>query len=179
MGPWAEGDSAAGGNFILHVPGHQPVVDAWHAGTTVWRASASDHRTRSRVALLEGDLLQGVLPQLIAGPTVKANEFFFQIGPKAPPGGGWVRRVRLLILGFFLKMVVADNLREVTEGIRYPSFSRCPGSTSIALLYVFVPDPSRTSAGTDHRHGAHAKLFGYELPRNFNHPYLSRSITEF
>ena len=61
-------------------------------------------------------------PQLIAGPIVKAHQFMGQIGAKAVSEIRWEEAGKKLILGYFLKMVVADNLREVTAGLAFPVF---------------------------------------------------------
>ena len=53
-------------------------------------------------------------PQLIAGPIVKAHDFFPQIGSKFLKDIDWEYTFRILVLGYFLKMVVADNLQNQT-----------------------------------------------------------------
>ena len=53
-------------------------------------------------------------PQLVAGPIVKAHEFVDQIGAKRFREIDWITVRRSLILGYFLKIVVADNLAEQT-----------------------------------------------------------------
>jgi alginate O-acetyltransferase complex protein AlgI len=119
-------------------------------------------------------------PQLIAGPIVKANEFIHQIGAKRFADIEWDTAVKRLIAGFFLKMVVADNLKEATNaGLAYPNFLLLPKLNLLALLYGFSFQIFADFCGYSLIAMGLAKLFGYELPINFNFPYLSRSITEF
>jgi len=118
-------------------------------------------------------------PQLVAGPIVKAHEFMHQIRAKTSASVDWDDAVRKLILGFFLKMVVADNLGEATAWLHYPEFVGKPGVTLLFMLYAFSFQIFADFAGYSLIAMGLARLFGYELPINFNFPYISRSITEF
>ena len=179
-GPWLRGIPLPVGISFFTFQGISLVVDAWHAGTRGVPGLPPPVSGREvGWHYWKVTFFKAFFPQLIAGPIVKANEFFFQIGPKRLREVDWYGAVRLLILGFFLKMVVADNLKEVTGGIRYPEFLDLPRINLIALLYAFSFEILADFGGYSIIAMGLAKLFGYELPRNFNHPYLSRSITEF
>jgi len=118
-------------------------------------------------------------PQLIAGPIVKAQEFLHQIGPKSASRIDWNGAVRKLALGFFLKMVVADNLKEGTSALAYPNFAQLPWPNLLLLLYGYSCQLYADFAGYSYIAQGLAKLFGYTLPDNFHHPYLAASLTEF
>jgi len=118
-------------------------------------------------------------PQLVAGPIVKAREFMHQIGAKSLASIDWDDAVKKLILGFFLKMVVADNLRETTAWLHSPEFVGKSGVTLLAMLYAFSFQIFADFAGYSLIAMGLARLFGYQLPINFNFPYVSQSITEF
>src|SRR5580704_12800108 len=59
-------------------------------------------------------------PQLVAGPIIKAHNFYPQIAPKRFDAIDWTGAVKALIVGYFLKRVVADNLRNATLLLSYP-----------------------------------------------------------
>lgn len=118
-------------------------------------------------------------PQLVAGPIVKAHEFMHQIGSKSLANIDWDGAAKKLILGFFLKMVVADNLREATSWLHYPEFIGKSASALILMLYGFSFQIFADFAGYSLIAMGLARLFGYQLPINFNFPYISGSITEF
>jgi len=118
-------------------------------------------------------------PQLVAGPIVKAHEFMHQIGGKTLASVDWEDAIKKLILGFFLKMVVADNLREVTAGLHFPEFVGQSGPNLLFMLYAFSFQIFADFAGYSLIAMGLARLFGYQLPINFNFPYISQSITEF
>lgn len=118
-------------------------------------------------------------PQLIAGPIMKAREFLPQIGPKTIEEIQWRRAFRYLILGFFLKLVVADNLKEQTNLISTDSIVDMGKIDLLLLLYGYSFQIFSDFAGYSLIALGLAAAFGYRLPINFNFPYLSASITEF
>ena len=118
-------------------------------------------------------------PQLVAGPIVKGHEFMYQIAAKKLAGVKWELAVKSLIMGYFFKMVVADNLKEATAALSYPTFVGMPGINMLLLLYGYSFRIFADFAGYSLIAIGLAHLFGYKLPVNFNYPYISRSITEF
>jgi alginate O-acetyltransferase complex protein AlgI len=118
-------------------------------------------------------------PQLVAGPIVKAKQFWPQIAAKCWSDIPWVHVLRSLILGFFLKMVIADNLAEQTSGLTKPWLSAYGPVDLVLLLYGYSMQIFADFAGYSLIAIGLAALFGYQFPINFDFPYLSISITEF
>lgn len=118
-------------------------------------------------------------PQLVAGPIVKAHDFFPQIGRKQFAALRWESALRCLILGYFLKMGVADNLQAQTFWIEYPYFLKFSSVELLALLFGFSMQIFADFAGYSLIAIGTALLFGYRLPVNFNFPYIARSFSEF
>ena len=118
-------------------------------------------------------------PQLIAGPILKAHEFFGQVRVKRFGDIEWAAAGRFLVLGYFLKMVIADNLREATGLLTTPLMPLLGALDLLALLYGFSFQIFADFAGYSLIALGLGKLFGYQLPVNFNFPYMAASITEF
>jgi len=118
-------------------------------------------------------------PQLIAGPIIKAKDFFPQVGRKYFREIDFPACFRVLVLGYFLKTVVADNLGEQTAWMAYPHFHRKSSLELLLLLYGYSAQIFADFAGYSLIAIGIAKLLGYRLPENFNFPYLSSSISEF
>lgn len=118
-------------------------------------------------------------PQLVAGPIVKAKQFWPQIAAKKWADISWPQVARNLILGFFLKMVVADNLAEQTVSLTKPWLNAFGPLDLVMLLYGYTMQIFADFAGYSLIAIGLAALFGYQFPINFNFPYLSTSITEF
>jgi alginate O-acetyltransferase complex protein AlgI len=118
-------------------------------------------------------------PHLIAGPIVKAHAFLPQIRPKAFSEINWESCFKSLVLGYFLKMVIADNLQEFTFWIRYPYFRNYDTITLTTFLLGYSWQIFADFAGYSLIAVGLAGLFGYNLINNFDFPYISSSFREF
>ena len=118
-------------------------------------------------------------PQLISGPIVKAYDFFPQIAYKSYRDLDYNKIFQLLILGYFFKCVVADNLKDFTQWISYPYFLGKPTITLASLLFAYSFQIFADFAGYSLIAIGLAKLFGYNFNINFNFPYISQSFKEF
>ncbi len=121
----------------------------------------------------------GFFPQLVAGPIVKAHDFLPQIRRKTLDDIDWSTVYRSLVVGYFLKIVVADNLKDQTFWIAWPHFSHFSTHDLLILLFAYSMQIFADFAGYSLIAIGVAALFGYRLPQNFDFPYLSRSIAEF
>lgn len=156
------------------------VVDIYRSGGKgIDGLRPPESRSESGWLMMRMAFFKAFFPQLVAGPIVKAHEFMHQIAAKSLSQIDWDDATKKLILGFFLKMVVADNLREATAGLSYPAFVGMPGINLLFLLYGFSFQIFADFAGYSLIAMGLARLFGYQLPINFNFPFLSQSITEF
>lgn len=118
-------------------------------------------------------------PQLVAGPIVKAHDFIPQINKKYFTKIDWEYCFRAIITGYFLKMVIADNLKEQTFWIEYPYFEGLPGSVLLSMLIGYSMQIFADFAGYSLIAIGISGLFGYRLKENFNFPYISKSFSEF
>ncbi len=118
-------------------------------------------------------------PHSIAGPIVKAYTFYPQIQKKSFGDVDLLRIAKILILGYFLKMVVADNIQNYTFWIAYPYFLDIGSLQLFMMMIGYSIQIFADFAGYSLIAIGIAALFGYELPSNFNFPYISRSFREF
>jgi alginate O-acetyltransferase complex protein AlgI len=118
-------------------------------------------------------------PHLVAGPIVKAHDFLPQIGVKFLKAIDWERCFKNLVLGYFLKIVVADNLKDYTYWISFPHFQAHTTITLVTMLLGYSCQIFADFAGYSLIAIGLARLFGYELINNFNFPYISSSFKEF
>jgi alginate O-acetyltransferase complex protein AlgI len=122
---------------------------------------------------------KGFFPQLVSGPIVKAHDFIPQITFKSFATIDWDKVVRCLIAGYFLKMVIADNLKDYTLSIQYPFFETYSTLTLLVMLFGYSCQIFADFAGYSLIAIGLARLFGYEFKANFNYPYISTSFREF
>jgi alginate O-acetyltransferase complex protein AlgI len=118
-------------------------------------------------------------PQLVAGPIERASHLLpqFLSARRFSPERAWLG-LRLILWGLFKKMVIADNLAAVVDGI----YAAPGGHSGPVLLLATVAFAFQIygdfSAYSDIASGT-AHLFGIDLMRNFAFPYFSQSVAEF
>jgi len=135
-------------------------------------------KMRPRRNFIDFAVFVSCFPQLVAGPIERASRFLPQI--ETPRRWRWdvlFSAVPLLVLGFFKKLVVADNLAGLVEQVymlEEPSAFVLFGGT-LAFAIQILAD---FSAYTDIARGS-ARLLGFELVKNFDAPYLAVSPSDF
>lgn len=118
-------------------------------------------------------------PQLVAGPIERAVNLLPQIATKRSfEKQQAIEGLKLILWGFFKKLVIADSLSPIVNDIFNNSGSY--SSTTLALGAVFFAFQiyGDFSGYSDIAIGT-SKLFGIELMSNFKFPYFSRNIGEF
>jgi D-alanyl-lipoteichoic acid acyltransferase DltB (MBOAT superfamily) len=125
-------------------------------------------------------LFVSFFPQLVAGPIVRARQFFVDYFNWRPPTGEeWQRGIALILTGYVKKLICADRFALLADRY-YANPAAIPGmipawTGTIAFgLQIFFD----FSGYTDIAIGI-ALLFGFHFPENFRRPYLSASVTEF
>jgi alginate O-acetyltransferase complex protein AlgI len=119
-------------------------------------------------------------PQLVAGPIVRAREFFPDLYHWQAPSRERVQEaVAMIVTGVVKKLVLADQFAAVADGY-FGAVAATPGtlaawSATIAFAAQIFFD---FSGYTDIAIGC-AALFGFHFPINFRRPYLAASITDF
>jgi alginate O-acetyltransferase complex protein AlgI len=118
-------------------------------------------------------------PQLVAGPIERASNLLKQINANRTfnynqASGG----LKLILWGFFKKLVIADSLAPIVDDI-FANYASYPASTLILGVCLFSFQVYGDFSGyTDIAIGT-AKLFGIELMSNFKFPNFSRNIAEY
>ena len=120
-------------------------------------------------------------PHLVAGPIVRAIDFLPQMPrPRRLRLKVFYHGMWLIILGFFLKMVCADNLAVyVNEYWEHGYQSRTTATVALWLAVMFSGQIFADFAGYTSIARGLAYLLGYRLPINFNAPYVAASFKNF
>lgn len=118
-------------------------------------------------------------PQLVAGPIERAATLLPQIlNKRVFNKEQQIEGIKLVIYGFFLKLVVADTLAPVVNDI-FTNYKSLNGGTLILGLIFVSFQVYGDFCGYSKIARGLAKMFGMELMLNFNFPYFSRNIGEF
>lgn len=124
-------------------------------------------------------LFVSFFPLLVAGPIERATHLLPQLRePRKFNYAMSVDGLRQILWGLIKKVVIADKCAEFADPI-FNNFAGYGGSTLFVGAFLFsVQIYCDFSGYTDIATGS-AKLLGFNLLRNFNYPYFSRSIAEF
>ncbi len=119
-------------------------------------------------------------PQLVAGPIVRAKQFFPQLMRESEPNE--IRAVYAFILiagGLFKKIVIAHYLAvKLVAPVFAAPDNFHPLEIMLAAYGYAVQIYCDFSAYTDMAIGL-AALLGFQFDQNFNQPYRAKSVTEF
>lgn len=118
-------------------------------------------------------------PQLVAGPIERASNLLPQLARERNMSlNRFKDGLFQIFIGFFRKVVVADAIGSMIDGIyNDPDIHNASSLVMAIVLYSFqiyfdFSGYSDIAIGT-------AKILGFDFKRNFNLPYFSVSITEF
>jgi D-alanyl-lipoteichoic acid acyltransferase DltB (MBOAT superfamily) len=130
-------------------------------------------------SLADYALFISFFPHLIAGPIVRGRDFLAQIEKHAPfERRNTVSGMELIAVGFFKKLVVADNLAPHVDFAFANTWRLSGGALALAVVFFAIQIYCDFSGYTDIARGI-ARMLGFELGRNFRWPYLSQSISDF
>lgn len=128
---------------------------------------------------LKTGLYISMFPQLIAGPIVRWDEIRTQIGERRESWDRFCDGARLFLLGLAQKVLIADTVARVADaafGAEAATLS--PGAAWLGLA-AFTIQIYYDFAGYTNMAIGLGRIFGFELPRNFEHPYSAASFREF
>jgi len=129
-------------------------------------------------SLVDYALFVAFFPLLVAGPIQRAGDFLVQIQrPRTLDSSRFLSALYLLVWGVFKKVVIADSVAVTANkvfALKEPSFPILWVGVFAFCIQIYAD----FSAYTDIARGS-ARLFGFELSPNFNHPYIAQSPGDF
>jgi len=118
-------------------------------------------------------------PQLVAGPIERATNLLPQFSKKRNFNYNYaVSGMKLILWGLVKKVVVADNCAVYVNQI-FENYQEQSGLTLIIGAVFFAFQIYGDFSGYSDIAIGTARLFGFDLMRNFKYPYFSRDIAEF
>lgn len=118
-------------------------------------------------------------PQLVAGPIERAANLLPQFYRKRVfDYHQAVDGLRQILWGLFKKVVIADNAADMAN-VFFNAPADYPGSVLLLGAVFFAFQIYGDFSGYSDIAIGTARLFGFDLMRNFAYPYFSRDIAEF
>lgn len=141
----------------------------------VYRGDAEAERS-----LLDYTAFQAMFPQLVMGPILRLRDVSAELHTKRPFSRAAVESgFSLFVVGLGCKVVLADQLASLWTALERIGFAYLSaplawfGAVGYSLqLYYDFAGYSLMAMGL-------ARMLGFVIPRNFDLPYCSRSISEF
>ncbi|WP_106794563.1 MBOAT family protein [Aquimarina sp. Aq78] len=118
-------------------------------------------------------------PQLVAGPIERATNLVPQFLKKRKfTYQNFSTGIKLMIWGFFLKLVVADRAAIYVDAV-YNNIENHDGLSFVVATVLFAFQIYGDFAGYSLIAIGTSKLFGFDLMTNFRRPYFAASVSEF
>ncbi len=138
---------------------------------------------RGEVELLRNPLDFGMyvtlFPQLIAGPIVRLKTIAGELRDRRETAALFASGVRRFTVGLGKKVLLANTAGALWEEIGAADPTGLPALTAWIGLAAFTFQIYFDFSGYSDMAVGLGRMFGFRFPENFDHPYLSRSITEF
>ena len=130
-------------------------------------------------SLLDYAVFATFFPRLVAGPIMRASNFL----PQLYRGVRFSREnflvgAQLFVQGLIKKIVVADSLALIVDGIYFTPWLYSSPTVWLGVVAYSIQIYFDFSGYSDMAMGV-ARMFGFEMPMNFNLPYTAQSMTGF
>lgn len=124
-------------------------------------------------------LFVSFFPQLVAGPIERSNNLLPQFRqPRSFDYEGAMKGLRMMVWGYFLKLVLADRCGTYVDAI-YNHLEMHNGGSYLVASLLFPFQIYGDFAGYSLIAIGAARVLGFRLMQNFRQPYLACSVGEF
>lgn len=140
----------------------------------VWRGQIKPERSFLKYAAFVS-----YWPHLVAGPILRAHQLLPQLAKRRRfTWQIFYQGLFLVSFGFFMKMVIADNLAKYVERVYNYPFAPTTSDAWVAT-YAYAMQIFSDFSGYSSIAIGLALWMGFLIPQNFNAPYAATSFTDF
>ena len=119
-----------------------------------------------------------LFPQLIAGPIVRYKDIAYQLDHRKETLSDFTKGVKLFCIGMGKKVLLANQMGLMWDTIRESGELNGWLGSWIGIIGYTFQIYFDFSGYSDMARGL-GNMFGFEFLKNFDYPYISKSITEF
>lgn len=120
-----------------------------------------------------------LFPQLIAGPIVKYTDISTALKNRRVDLDQIESGIELFIMGLGKKVLIANNIGALWTEVQQLGFASVSSPLAWLGVIAFTLQIYFDFSGYSLMAIGLGRILGFEFPPNFNHPYISKSITEF
>lgn len=120
-----------------------------------------------------------LFPQLIAGPIVRYSDVEHEINERTINEDKLANGIAVFLRGLGKKALLANNIGMIWTSVKGMDTSSVPVLTAWIGILAFTFQIYYDFSGYSDMAVGLGKMLGFNFPPNFDHPYTSKSITEF
>ncbi|MGN1467467.1 MAG: MBOAT family O-acyltransferase [Ruminococcus sp.] len=119
-----------------------------------------------------------LFPQLIAGPIVRYKDIAYQLDNRRETLEQFTHGVKLFMVGLAKKVIIANQMGAMWDAVRETGEANGVLGSWLGIAAYTFQIYFDFSGYSDMACGL-GNMFGFEFLKNFNYPYISKTITEF
>lgn len=120
-----------------------------------------------------------MFPQLVAGPIVQYGDIAKQLRKRKETLDKFVDGIQWFIIGLAKKVLLANNIGALWDIIKNSPVEQISVLSSWIGIIAFSFQIYFDFSGYSDMAIGLGKMFGFDFMKNFDYPYISKSITEF
>lgn len=120
-----------------------------------------------------------MFPQLVAGPIVQYGDIAKQLRTRKETLDKFVNGIQWFIIGLAKKVLLANNIGGLWDIIKNSPVEQISVLSSWIGIIAFSFQIYFDFSGYSDMAIGLGKMFGFDFMKNFDYPYISKSITEF
>jgi alginate O-acetyltransferase complex protein AlgI len=120
-----------------------------------------------------------LFPQIVAGPIVRYEDVANEIDNRKVTIDGVSDGVAVFLKGLAKKVLIANNIGLLWTTVKAMDYATLPPLTAWIGILAFTFQIYFDFSGYSDMAVGLGKILGFNFPKNFDHPYMSKSVTEF
>ncbi len=120
-----------------------------------------------------------MFPQLIAGPIINYSEVRSSISERRVTPQQFEDGLKLLTIGLASKVVIADRIGMLWNNVQGIGFASISTPLAWMGMYAYSLELYFDFLGYSLMAMGLGAMLGFKIPRNFDQPYMSKSVSEF
>lgn len=120
-----------------------------------------------------------LFPQIVAGPIVRYEDVANELESRTVNIAKISAGIGLFVKGLAKKVLLANNIGMVWTQVKAMDYSTISVATAWLGIIAFAFQIYFDFSGYSDMATGLGKMLGFEFPQNFDHPYISKSISEF
>lgn len=120
-----------------------------------------------------------MFPQIVAGPIVRYSDVADELARRKIDFQVVSDGISLFICGLCKKVLIANSLGELWNAVKAENYASLPAVSAWLGIIAFTLQIYFDFSGYSDMAVGLGKALGFNLPKNFDYPYVSASATEF